>query len=77
MKGSEASEPQSMYKSLLDETCVLEKDYWSDEMPPNYGEAEIASLCKRFKLSSNSVINAFRDYVEDHGHCTHKIYTHY
>ena len=67
MKGSKASEPQSMYKSLLDEISVLEKDYWPDEIPPNYGEAEIASLCKRFRLSSHSTINAFRDYVEDHG----------
>ena len=45
MKGSEASEPQSMYKSLLDGMCVIEKDYWPDEIPPNYKEAEIASLC--------------------------------
>ena len=67
LKGSQTSEPQRMYKSLLSEMCVLERDYWPDEIPPNYGESEISSLRKRFKLSSNSVINAFRDYVEDQG----------
>ena len=67
LKGSQTSESQNKYKSLLREMCVLEKDYWPAEIPPNYGESEISSLCKRFKLSSSTAINAFRDYMEDHG----------
>ena len=47
--------------------CVLEKDYWPGKIPTSCGESKISSLCKKFKLFSYSVINAFRDYVEDHG----------
>ncbi|XP_072097715.1 E3 SUMO-protein ligase KIAA1586-like [Mobula birostris] len=65
LKGSQTPKPQSMYKSLLNEMCVLDKDIWPTELLPNYGEAAISSLCKRFKLSSSSVISAFRGYVEN------------
>ncbi|XP_064421760.1 E3 SUMO-protein ligase KIAA1586-like [Latimeria chalumnae] len=69
LKGSHSSEAQSSYASLIDQLRVLDQDCWPAEMPPGYGESAISSLCKRFKLSSTSVINAFRDYVEEAGQC--------
>lgn len=45
---------------------VLTKRLWPGKIPSNYGKAEIAFLCKRFKPSSHSVINAFSNYVIEH-----------
>ena len=63
-----ASQAQSSYASPINQVWVLHQDDWPDEVLPGYGESEITSHCQRFKLPSTSIINAFRDYVDEAAH---------
>lgn len=62
---AETNEKQEEYNSLMNELKVLESDQWPSEKPPGFGECEIESLCRRFKLNVFKTKNAYRDYLED------------
>lgn len=61
----ETKEKQEDYNSLINELKVLESDQWPSEKLPGFGECEIESLCRRFKLNVTKTKNAYRDYLED------------
>lgn len=60
---------ESDYAQLISQLNVLERGSWpsAQDMPPGFGEAEIAALCKRFRLQIASAISGFRDFVESSG----------
>uniref|UniRef100_A0A3Q2XWZ4 DUF4371 domain-containing protein n=1 Tax=Hippocampus comes TaxID=109280 RepID=A0A3Q2XWZ4_HIPCM len=63
------AQDESDYVQLIKQLNVLEPGNWppAQDMPPGFGETEIAALCQRFRLHIASAINGFRDFIESSG----------
>lgn len=55
---------EEAYKKLLLEFHILDTDHWPTDIPERFGEEEILSLCKRFKLDDRKVNYSFREYLD-------------
>lgn len=53
--------------NIISELGTLEVDQWPAEINPGFGENEIESLCKRFRLPFSKTITAYRDFLENGG----------
>lgn len=53
--------------NIISELGILEVDKWPAEINPGFGENEIESLCKRFRLPFSKTITAYRDFLDNGG----------
>lgn len=55
---------EEAYKKVLAEFQILDSDHWPTDIPVRFGEEEMHSLCKRFKLDERKVAYSFREYLD-------------
>ena len=72
IKGGPTADSREAYNLLVDDLKVLSPACWPSQRDDGYGEAALGRLCERFSLPEESVLSAFRDFLDEEGRTTRK-----